>query len=248
MKKINEFSVLIMTYDGFSELWEPLLKTYKQIWKNIPEHIYISNNRIVLRDLECSFLNNEDEVSWSDSIIKSLNKINTKYVFCVFDDIFPKCNSKFDIVDEYIDRCIRSDWDYLRIHNSPKNGVYYNDGLNHLVGDLEYRTSLNFSIIKRDVLLSILDEKEDAWEFERNSVERSLAYENFYVARDDIISYHNLVVKGKYNPLAKKNIEKQINYEFQINKIKKMNYCGVYKRKFHEIVYAVKRIMLDNIK
>lgn len=244
----NKITMLILTYDGFSELWEPLICVYRRLWSNTPSKIMITNNEITIDGLQCAYSNIANEKSWSDNLYRSLEKIDTEYVFCVFDDCFPRKNINFNDVDKLIEECIGRNFDYMRLHNSPNNGHYYNSRLNKLDGDLEYKTSLNFTVVKVSVLKKLLNLKENAWEYEKNSIARAEEYKEFYVVSKKVIYYYNLVVKGRYNPLVKKKIESDFGIELKIWKIKVMSKKEVIKRRLHEILYRLKRVIMDKLK
>ena len=76
---MNNIALLISTYDNSEDLWIPLEQTYLQYWKDIDFPIYLSTNHKVFNSQLFTSLTIGNELSWSDNLIKSLNKINQEY-------------------------------------------------------------------------------------------------------------------------------------------------------------------------
>ena len=80
--------MLISTYDNSEDLWSPLEQTYLKYWKDIELPIYLTTNHVQFESKLFNSLKIGDELSWSDNLIKSLNKIKQEYVLLTFDDLF----------------------------------------------------------------------------------------------------------------------------------------------------------------
>jgi hypothetical protein len=94
----DNVAILISTYDGAADLWQPLEESYKRYWHDCNYPIFLTSNH---KDFESDLfipLQIGQEKSWSDNILKSLDKMKTKYALITFDDLF--LNKKVD--NDYI--------------------------------------------------------------------------------------------------------------------------------------------------
>ncbi|MBC8302240.1 MAG: hypothetical protein H8E55_41550, partial [Pelagibacterales bacterium] len=85
---MNNVAVLISTYDDAEDLWTPLEQTFQKFWKNIKLPIYLTTNYKKFESKLFTSLQIGEELSWSDNLIKSLNKVDQEYVLLTFDDLF----------------------------------------------------------------------------------------------------------------------------------------------------------------
>lgn len=208
---MTEVAVVISTYDGASDLWAPLEKTYQKYWQDCPYDIYLTNNNEAVALEIFSLLNIGKEKSWSDNLIKSLNSITAEYVLLTFDDLFLyKTLSNRDI-EELVDWAVEKKASYLQLYPSISRGLLEIDNkqvVEKLPGS-DYRNATVFSLWNKAVLLELLDADENAWQFETLGCIRASNLDKFYGTRRKVIPYLNGVVKGKWNPRVKKYLIKE---------------------------------------
>lgn len=205
----KNIAILICTHDKSKSLWRSLEQSYSKFWPDCKYNIYLSTNHENPGKSKFIPLLVGDEISWSDNILKSLDKINEDWILMTFDDVYWRCKVDAKKIDGLIQRCIDENWNYLRLHNSPKGDYYHDNQVSMISRRARYRTSTANAIFKKDVLRNLLNANENAWDFERNGSKRSCVYDKFYVVNDVTIPYYNLIVKGKMELFAKSNIEKQ---------------------------------------
>ncbi|PIB33291.1 hypothetical protein BFP78_03255 [Gaetbulibacter sp. 5U11] len=208
MKK-NNTAILISSYDGFNELWKPLEASFKKYWPDNPYNVYITSNHLEPEFDTFKLLKIGNESSWSDNIIKSLNMIEEDYIILSHVDLF--LNTKIDTkqVEFFVNETRKNNWDYLRLHPSPKGTTNISNRIAKIAPGSRYRASTVFPIIRKDVFLELLDINESAWQFEVNASSRSNSFENFYVSREVVIPYTNAIVKAKWVPSAYKSLKKE---------------------------------------
>ena len=85
---MNNVALIISTYDDSEDLWMPLEQTYLEYWKDIRFPIFLTTNQKVFNSQLFNSLTIGNELSWSDNLIKSLDKIKQEYVLLTFDDLF----------------------------------------------------------------------------------------------------------------------------------------------------------------
>jgi hypothetical protein len=200
----DKLAILISSYDAAEDLWIPLEESYKKYWKDNPFKIYLATNNIKPNINLFNILNIGNEKSWSDNILKCLDRIDEEYIMLTFDDLFLYKNINTSIVLDNVKKVIDNKWDYLRLHPSPKGDVFINDNISRININRPYRSSTVFAIFKKETFKQLLFDTESAWEFESNASARSDKFFHFYVSNKEVVPYLNAVVKGKWIPLILK--------------------------------------------
>lgn len=207
--KNNNVAILISSYDGFSELWHPLEESYNKYWPDNPYTVYIATNHLSPDLKTFKVLKIGNEKSWSDNIIKCLDRIEEDYVILSHVDLFLCKKIDTDLVRHFVNETIKNNWDYLRLHPSPKPEEIVSDKIGRILPDSRYRASTVFPIFKKSTFLDLLDENESAWQFEINASIRSNKYPNFYSSRVPVTPYLNAIVKGKWVRSAYYTLKKE---------------------------------------
>ena len=214
---MNNIALLISTYDNSEDLWSPLEQTYLQFWKDIKFPIYLTTNHMEFESRLFISLKIGDELSWSDNLIKSLNKIKQEYVLLTFDDLFLISKVDNQCVEQLMTRAIQSKFNYLQFYRSISKGRRMDNLIFKKFDKTRYKNSTIWSFWKKDVLLELLQKDENAWEFETNGNIRSYKYKDFYSTRRNVIPFVNGIVKGIWNPLAKNKLN-QLGFSFSNNR------------------------------
>ena len=205
---MNNIALLISTYDNSEDLWIPLEQTYLKYWKDIELPIYLTTNHMEFESKLFNSLKIGAELSWSDNLIKSLNKIKQEYVLLTFDDLFLISKVDNQCVEQLMTRAIQSKFNYLQFYRSISKGRRLDDLIFKKFDKTRYKNSTIWSFWKKDVLLELLQKDENAWEFETNGNIRSYKYKDFYSTRRNSIPFVNGIVKGIWNPLAKNKLKR----------------------------------------
>lgn len=212
---MTNVALLISTYDTAEDLWAPLEQTFQKFWRDIKFPIYLATNQKQFESELFTSLQIGNELSWSDNLIKSLNKINQEYVLLTFDDLFLIAKVDNDKIQNLMQIAIDENFNYIQFYRSISKGKRINQTLFKKAVDAKYKNSTIWSFWKKSVLIDLLDEKESAWEFEVNGSKRAAKLGGFYSTRLNIIPFVNGVIKGKWNPLAEMQL---LNKGVHINK------------------------------
>jgi hypothetical protein len=232
---MNNIALLISTYDDSEDLWSPLEQTYLRYWKDINFPIYLSTNYKKFDSQLFISLTIGDEQSWSDNLMKSLNKIKQEYVLLTFDDLFLTSKVDNQFIEQLMNRAIYSKFNYLQFYRSISKGKRLDDLFFHKSNCTRYKNSTIWSFWKNDILLELLDKNENAWQFERNGNLRSYKYENFYSTRRNVIPFVNGIVKGIWNPLAKNKL-KRLGFSISDNRLT-LGWFSTFKYKMRDLQF-----------
>ncbi|MBI51986.1 MAG: hypothetical protein CL779_02050 [Chloroflexi bacterium] len=194
----NDICILICSYDGAEDLWLPLSETYKNFWPDCPFKIYLGTNEKTPSIEPFIPLKIGSETSWSDNIIKCIEKIDQEYILMIFDDIFLYKEIDTKKVIYFSELAVENNWSCLRLSPLPKYDYKILKGIGRIHEDRLYRTATVWSLFKKEVLKDLLKAEESAWDFEIYGSERSNKYSDFYSVDTTVLPYLNGVVKGKW--------------------------------------------------
>jgi len=242
---MNNIALLISTYDNSEDLWAPLEQTYLRYWKDIDFPIYLSTNHKVFNSQLFTSLTIGNELSWSDNLIKSLNKVEQEYVLLTFDDLFLTAKVDNQFIEILMMRAIQSEFNYLQFYRSISKGRRLDDLIFKKSNKTRYRNSTIWSFWKKDILLELLQKDENAWEFEINGNVRSYKYKDFYSTRRNVIPFVNGVVKGIWNPLAKDKL-KRLGFSISDNRLT-LGFLDAFKYKIRDLQFDFLTYMIHKI-
>ncbi len=203
---MHNIALIISTSDKSEDLWATLEQTYIKFWSNINFPIYLTTNH---KNFDSNLFNSlkvGDEISWSDNLIKSLNMIQYDYILLTFDDLFLVRNVDNTLIETLIRRAMGNKYNYLQFYRSISSGQRLDNLIFNKSNNTRYKNSTIWSLWKKDILLQLLKKEETAWEFEINGNKRSFKHNYFFSTRNNVIPFINGVVKGLWNPLAKKRL------------------------------------------
>lgn len=243
-----DIAILILTFDGFNELWTPFYNSFKNAWSNCPYNIYILNNFQSSTIPELTDLNIGEDISWSDSLIKGLKKIEEKYVFILYEDVF------FDFINTlkmegYFKYAINNNLDalLLREHVNRQGRKYVTRDIFQINQNALYRNSLFMNLIKREVLLKMLSSGKNAWQFEIESNNDSKHY-IYYSINEKLANYTHCIVKGKWYRNAYMVYSKKYNFVILNKKLRLFEEIKLkLKEKLFKIYYNILPLKILNI-
>ena len=204
----SEIAVVILSCDKFKITWKPCIDYFFNTWTNCPYTVYLLNNFIESKDERVQDLLVGEDLNWSNTLKKGLLKIDQRRVFFIFDDSFI---TEFDLkeVKLIFETSIKNDLDSVTLRKSPfGKGSKYDDRLYKLKPTARYRNSLFLNLIRKEVLLDLLKDGENAWQFEKDGNERSKNFDFYSVYSTKLVAFHHGIVKGKWIPKTKKHLLK----------------------------------------
>lgn len=238
--RYKDTALVVLSCDGYSDLWEPFFKALFLNWKDCPFNIYLVSNTKKYKDDRVTTLLSGDDNDWSSTLRKCINEIKEDNLLFFLEDVFIKTKVDNRIVDLAYSFFINNNLEYLRLRPSPRPDVKYNKQFGNILPSSMYRTSLFASFWKKNVFLDILKDGESAWEFELKGSSRSSLYKNFYSTYFHLFDIIHGVEKGKW---MNSSLSDVINLGLIQNT--KLNRPLYYNNRFEEFI---KRDFLLNMK
>lgn len=202
----KQISYVVLSCDPFSDIWDSYGELFNRFWPDCPYDKYLASHHKAFEKYGFSPILIGEDKSWSYGLKIVLEHLASKgydYVIPVFDDFMIVAPVKTELITNAAEEFIRIDGTKLGLdpYLAPKV-LHFNKLFGKLPNRVPYRATLGFAIWNISRLLSLIDENESAWEYEKEGVERSFVYDDMYCLYEPAFKYINLIIKRK---LVKKN-------------------------------------------
>lgn len=183
------FEILILSWDGYSFLWKPFFLEFYKYFPEAKKH----NVRLVTGGIKNFNFNNVihhklgSDFGPMMNLKKSLSFVESDYVLVFVDDFFLHKKVSYEsliktynfLKNEKYDFCnfVRMNFEILPLLSKAK--IF--DQLYSVKSSIPYCTSLGVGMWKSKSLFKIIDDDENAWDFERKSFMRASSL-NFKIA------------------------------------------------------------------
>lgn len=206
----NKLAILVITCDKYSDFWEPCVQMFNKFWPDCPYDKYLMSNNKNFIDDDFRNIKVGDDKSWSHGLKLALDKLKKdyNYVYTLLEDYYFIEPIKNQTTIEMFDEFMNLNGNFLSLFKLPSKLKFVgNTYFGELENNIPYRQSCVFTLWKINTLYDILDDKENAWEFEKVGVNRGFLYSGFYGSFNNF-SVINVLIQGK---LYKKDYEKLKN-------------------------------------
>lgn len=190
--KSTDLTILFLSCDKYSDLWKPLLYSFRKHWPDCPYEVRLGSNTIT-SDID-TILSGPD-ADWSSSLLSILKKIKTKYVFLWLDDIFPTDKIDAKIFSDAFAFVKKNNAKHMHIEPKPAPDVLMGNYGKYEKG-APYR-SITFGFWEVDALTKLLIPGESPWNFEILGSYRASYSDGYYCTMKNIIPRIHVVEKGK---------------------------------------------------
>ena len=207
---MEKLSILIDSFDGYSDMWDVYFKIFNHYWPDCKYKIYLVNNNLVPNFQNVKIINTGKEIDWMTRTKKALCSIQTKYVLFSLEDYFiGKCvnNSDIDSILEYMDT---NDINCYKMYPWPKSKKSFDNTKSFLKGYTKndaYAVNGALAIFRTDWFIEILNNCKDAkscFDFEfyyvknNNNINSTIDFTKICYDDRDLLGYHNGIIRGKW--------------------------------------------------
>jgi hypothetical protein len=196
----NEFGVLILSYDGLSDLWPVTLSYFfdNLYYDEYSYPVYFGSNEVPADDPRViSVLSGKDK-DWSSSYLNILEQIPCNKLLVILEDLIvisPVQTSKFEeLVQfgiEFNAKHIQY-WPTLSNNLKSKNNLFF-----EIPNKMPYRSTV-CGFWDKSYLMELLIPGENPWNFEIMGSYRASYDSDFYVIKDPLCQFVNLIEKGSW--------------------------------------------------
>jgi hypothetical protein len=197
-----DLAIVVMSCDRYSDLWEPFFELFFRHWPSCSCPVYLVGNERRSPHPRVTILNAGPDEGWSATLKRCLVQVPEQNVFTLIDDAFlvrAIDTARFLRLYEWF---VAVGANYLRLRPSPKPDRRIDAEVGEIFPGSMYRTSAVFAFWRRQVLVDLLDDHENPWEFELEGVRRADALGGFYSVYRSAFPYMHGVDRGRWFPWA----------------------------------------------
>lgn len=189
---LNDICTLVVTCDRYSDIWPAFFGFFDKNWSDCPYPVFLGSNFKSYVHPKVRNLLIGTDISWSESLKRYLEKVQTEYVLTIQEDFLIKEKVDSAAVIKCFEKIRELNGASLQLvpHAYPTKEVEGCPFLREIPRGVPFRCSNQARIWKKDVLKNLLVTGETAWQMEINGSERSNYIEgNFYATRKKVLSY-----------------------------------------------------------
>ena len=201
----DNYCVFVNTTDRFEDCWLPFFKLFSVYWPDFKGKIYLNTEYKefqfpgldIVSLQNCLITNDADKITWSECLIRGLNKVNNNIVLYMQEDYFFNRSVNNEVIENYSKFLITNNIDCLHLTTASGGAPYTDTAYPDLksVGRLaNYRISCQAALWKKEVLLSYVRSHESPWQFEKYASKRARILNHNFLAIDEKFHGGNTII------------------------------------------------------
>lgn len=174
-----DVGVLIVSWDGYADLWGPLFHFFFRHWSDCPFPVYLGTNSRTFHDPRVRPVLIGEEVDYCSNLSAMLRQLPHRWVIPWVEDFIPCARVDSKRIRTIIDHAAMNGIDYANLVALPHEvapmfaGPAVVDTLGEMPADAPYRASMGVGLWRREALRRLLVPGETAWDLERIGSRRS---------------------------------------------------------------------------
>lgn len=196
-------AVYISSWDGYSDLWEPMVKIFYKHWADCPFNVFMGANQKTYSYNGAKTLQAPEGSNWTDRAKIHLDQIDAEYILMFLEDWFLTDKVDNDLINSLLLQMDILEGKMLRLvpDAKPQKPVAGYPDIGILtVGQLN-RTNTHATIWRKDTLLDLMRAGESLWEFEVNGSIRSNKYSGgMFAVWNRAVKYNGVVDRALWWP------------------------------------------------
>lgn len=202
-KMNNKCSVVVTSFDGYEDLWEPFFTLFFRYWPDCPYAVYLVTNYKTYNHDRVTSIAVGEHKGWASNIRKVLEKITTPYVICFHEDYFIEKPVGTAYIDSLVEHMDNQKIAHIRLFPAPPPDSDFpnNLGLGLISKGAGARTSLQAGLWDKKILTDLLVDGETNWQMESEGSKRSNNIDSLFLSvRKPALIYHerSAVAAGKW--------------------------------------------------
>lgn len=179
----SELSILVVSFDGYSDLWRPFFHCFFKYWPDCPYPVFLGCGDKNYDDPRVEQICIGKDVDYSSNLLAMIRRIDARWVILWTDDFFPDSRVNTDMIRGFQAALAAAppEWDvvYLDLLQFPlRISPLFSlptdsPNIHEMPKGAPYRTSLGVTLWRRDFLEHFLVPGESAWDIERKGFARA---------------------------------------------------------------------------
>lgn len=210
----NKMTMLILSCDKFSDLWDGHVKLLEQNWPDRNLETYIVTDSPTNKTYpHVKIISAGKECEWSDRLAYALKQVKTDFVFITLDDYFLIKPVQQQAIVSLLEMMEKEKIDYVRLFKHPKRATRQElagyPGIHHIDTSYVYSVNLYTGIWRTDFLKYTVEEPKSAWSFEVSLAKKAQKYNaNCVMSKNNEFLILDVVRKGKILHAANRYFKK----------------------------------------
>lgn len=207
----NKITLIYNTCDRYECLWNGFFKLWEKYWPSFDAPIILNTETKTFSYGRYDIIRpefNKENLTWSERLYKSLEKVKTPYVLCTLDDFYIKSPVDVQTLNMCIEQMDKEESIKLFTFGwQPGNNTpcTFSNRFEQRTRFAPYRVNAQISLWRVSYLKRIIKLYENPWEFELNGSFRSSLYGGklFSLKKDAPLVFDYdwgfLIVRGQLN-------------------------------------------------
>lgn len=204
---ISDIPVVIISCDGYSDLWEPFFHIFRKRWPDCPFTVYLGTNFKQFEKFDVTTIAIGEDLNWASNVLKMLDRLNSEYVYIFLEDFLITKDINTEAILKLSRIAVEKNVGCFRLAaglplafppSAPVPGV---EGVGNIDKDELYRVSAQVALWRVKTLRKVLINGMNPWQFEEIGTEISQSIDDlFWGVYEPLIEYSQCVEKGKWKP------------------------------------------------
>ena len=235
MKQSLPYSIIVMSSDGYSDLWKPFAQCFNLYWPTCRADIHlVTQTKTTGIKLFKKIHNSDKNALWTRRLFLALKDIKAEFVIILLEDYFLCHQVDDNTIEHYVELAKKHKVGCLKLFGNPnlKNRFSLDEQFVEYVEGTLYRINTQVSIWNKNYLLKIIQYDLSAWDFERIGSKMSERYKDKIIGTvNRIFHYEDAVHRGKIEKAVVKLCERN-GFFLDTN----------YRRQMSDMDYIIKHI------
>lgn len=201
--------LLVPSWDGYRDVWPAFFHCFFRHWPDCPFPVVLGTNTVDYPDDRVATVRIGPDRSYSTNLRAMLARVAQPWIILMVDDVLLSAPVDTSRILDLIGRAQRQDATSLLLHDTNTRRILRREAgaIARFPTSTPYLTSLNPAVWKKQGLLDLLRDGEDAWAFETAGTRRAAVSGHTFYGVTDLgggppLTAVNALVKGSTTPEA----------------------------------------------
>lgn len=199
-KKIaNDCSIIVSSYDAYSDVWEPFFCLFFRYWPDCPFPIYLISETKKYPDSRVKTINIGEDKKWATNTKKALGQINTRYILNLLEDFLFTKKVDTERIINLLNILKKNNAGCLKLDPTPLPDKKYKNytEVGEISKDVNYSVSLLAGFWNKKIFEKLIKDGESAWQMEIVGSKRAINIQEPFLSTYDkpILYFYPTAIK-----------------------------------------------------
>jgi hypothetical protein len=165
-------TILVNSSDGFEDCWKPFFQLFRTYWPDCSYPLVLNTETKTYQHAgleianSCVALNEKRRLTWSECLMRCLDRIDTPYVLYLQEDFFLEAPVRSQLLDVALAELQQNRADVIRLMECGGSGPTDNPMFWRVDQKARYRIALQAALWRKSTLTKQLRAHESPWQLE----------------------------------------------------------------------------------